>query len=116
MEADVLPGEDGVEVEIEPPNQQQGEVERAEASGALIVLEVGLQGESRHHGYKVKEDDDVAAVGVGHILAEEDFPINPEDLINEPHGDAQSHQSPEGFGPAAVVENVQGQGGGAGEQ
>ena len=63
-----LPGDDGVYINEDPPDEQERKVEHADAFIALVFPEMREHGESGDHGYHVQEQDDIAEEGVGHVL------------------------------------------------
>ena len=50
-----LPGNDGVYIDEDPPREQKGEVEHADAFVALIFPEMRKHGEGRDHGHQMQE-------------------------------------------------------------
>ena len=96
-----LPGDDGVHVEENPPNQQESKIKHPDARVAFIFLKMREQGECSHHRDQVQEQNDIAAEGVWYLLALEDFEVVPHALIAQPEEHAAERENPEGSRTAA---------------
>jgi len=72
-----LPGDDGVYINEDPPDEQEGKIEHADAFIALAFAEMRKHGESGYHGHQMQEQNNVAQEGIGHILTLEDLKVIP---------------------------------------
>src|SRR5579872_2785117 len=102
---DVLPGDHGDQIEIEPPDQEHGEVEQSQARSSIVLLSVWLYGEGSNHGHEVQEEHDVPAERGWHVTAQKNFEIAPQDLIRQPEGKPCHEQHPEKASAAMTGES-----------
>ncbi len=90
-----LPRDYGIHIEEDPPNQEQSEIECANARVPFVLVEMGKKRESSHHRDQMQEEDDVAGEWVWNFLALENFKVIPHALITEPEEHAAKHEDPE---------------------
>src|SRR5271154_5438704 len=64
----VLPRDHYKKVEIEPPDHQQGKIQRAQSAKLFIPLQMRLHGQRPHHGDQMQEEDDVSHKRSGDFL------------------------------------------------
>ena len=77
-----LPGDDGVYINEDPPGEQEGKVEHADAFIALVFPEMRKHGKSGDHRHQMQKQNDVAEKRVGHVLTLEDFKVIPHPLVS----------------------------------
>ena len=82
---DVLPGNDDEQMQEQPPGEQQGEVERAHAHGAVLLSHVRLNCDGGHHGNDVQKKNHVANEGIRRLMPQVNFYVRPHDLLDQPH-------------------------------
>ena len=113
-----LPRDDGVYINENPPDEQQGKVEHADAFIPLAFPQMRKHGQGGDHRHQMQEKNDIAQEGVGHILALDDFEVIPHPLINKPEEHAQAGQNPEEPDVASGAARARGIGqeGGGGNQ
>ena len=90
-----LPWDDGVYINEDPPGEQEGKVEHADAFIPLVFPEMRKHGESGDHGHQMQKQNDVAQEGVGHVLTLQDFKVIPHSLVSKPEEHAHAHEDPE---------------------
>src|SRR5271168_5016095 len=74
---DVLPGNDGEKIEIEPPHEQEAEINRAQPESLSVRDVVWPQSQSSHQGDQMQKQDYVTDERVGNALLEKDFKVGP---------------------------------------
>src|SRR5437762_1360627 len=72
----------------------------------MILLLVGLQCQTRHDGYQVQKQDNVAGKEVGDFLTEMDFEVVPERLVDEPGAHARHHHEPKNADTSAGAKGI----------
>ena len=90
-----LPWDDGVDINEDPPGEQEGKVKHADAFIPIVFPEMRKHGESGDHGHQMQEQNDIAQEGIGHVLMLEDFEVVPHSLVSEPEEHAHTHEDPE---------------------
>src|ERR1039457_2265137 len=113
---DVLPRNDEQDVQIEPPSQQQSEIETSDTGGIFVARSVGTDGQGGHERNNVQEQNDVPGEQVRDIGVQDHFVVGPEQLINEPERDAESDQGPEQAHASLRAKHQRNEGGGTGNQ
>src|SRR5205807_6666232 len=101
-----LPGNHGIYIYVDPPQQKQCEVKRAGPPVSVMRLNIRLEREGSHHRHKVQEQQRVPTENIGYFVPEDDFNIGPNELVSEPARKPHCHESPEESGTSAMAEDV----------
>src|SRR5271155_1908420 len=90
--SNVLPRDYDEKAQINPPDQQEREIQIADVYVQIVALVVRLQCERADHRHGMQEEDYVSDEGIGDALAKVHFKIRPNALACEPGEAAQTEE------------------------
>jgi hypothetical protein len=84
IRGNVLPRNDYKKVQIQPPGEQQDEIQRCPAPALRAVVHVWPDGHGSHERDKMKKEDDVANERIRNLSAQEYLGARPQELCAKP--------------------------------
>ena len=115
-----MPWDDGVHINENPPDEQEGVVEHADAFIPLAFPEMWKHGKRGDHRHQMQEQNDIAQEGIGHLLTLDHLKINPRhSIVSEPEEHAHAHEypkEPDMEGGAARALGIEQESGGGNQQ
>ena len=90
-----LPWDDGVYIDEDPPDEQEGKVEHADSFIPFIFPKMRKHREGGDHGHQMQEQNNIAQEEVGHVLTLVDFKVIPHSLVSKPEEHTRAHEDPE---------------------